>query len=122
MPFLPEIILPLVASFAPLFSCPTWRHARILLIGAILCTGKRTVTSALRVMGLSNASNFSRYHRVLNAAKWNNWCMVQILLGLLLSMLPAGWPIIVAVDESVEWRKGRKITAKGCYRDSCRSR
>lgn len=40
-------------------------------IGAILCIGKRTVTSALRVMGLREEERFTNFRRVLNRAKWN---------------------------------------------------
>lgn len=121
MPFLPPIILSLLANFAGVFTSPTWKNAQTLLIGAILCPGKRTVSAALRALGLANGTNFSKYHRVLNGSKWDSWQLVKILLGLLLPLIPAGWPILVAMDETIERRKGKRIVAKGCYRDSCRS-
>jgi hypothetical protein len=121
MPLMPEVILSLLAHFAHVFTNPTWRNAQVLLIGAILCNGKRTVSSALRVMGLSSESNFSKYHRVLNGSKWDSWRMAKILLGLLLRFIPRGAPILIAMDETLERRKGKKIVAKGCYRDACRS-
>ena len=121
MSFLPPIILSLLANFAGVFTCPTWKNAQTLLIEAILCPCKRTVSSALRVMGLANATNFSKYHRVLNGSKWDSWQFVKISLGLLLPLIPKDWPILVAMDETVERRKGKRIVAKGCYRDSCRS-
>lgn len=121
MPFLPEVILSLLTNFAHVFNVPTWRHAQTLLIGAILSNGKRTVSSALRVMGLSHERRFERYHRVLSKAKWNEFRLSKILLGLLIGLLPANMPILIAMDETVERRSGRKITAKGCYRDACRS-
>jgi len=43
----------LFVAFAPLSSKPVFQHAHVLLMGAILSPGKRTVTSALRVMGFS---------------------------------------------------------------------
>lgn len=85
MPFLPLVISSLLNEFAESFTRPIWQHAQILLIGTILDTGKRTVTAALRIMGLSHEQNFSKYHRVLNNARWNSWQLVKILLGLLLS-------------------------------------
>jgi hypothetical protein len=121
MPLLPVIIVSLLANFADIFTKPTWKLAQTLLIGAILCTGKRTVTSALRAMGLEHESNFSKYHRVLNKAKWDSWQAVKILLGLLLALVPSGSPVLIAMDETLERRKGKKIAAKGCYRDACRS-
>ena len=121
MPLLPDVILSLLASFAEIFTNPTWSHAQTLLIGGILSTGKRTVTSALRAMGLENEANFSKYHRVLNAARWDTWQMSKILLGLLLLLVPSELPILIAMDETLERRKGKQIKAKGCYRDACRS-
>ena len=69
MPLPPEMVV-LLAAFAPLFSDRVWAYAQILAIGAILATGKRTVTSALRIMGLSHEDHFTNYHRVLNRAAW----------------------------------------------------
>jgi len=121
MPFLPEVIVTLLANFACVFSKPTWKYAQTLLVGSIICNGKRTVTSALRAMGLSQEKRFERYHRVLNKAIWNEFRLVKILVGLLIQLLPAGMNIFVAMDETLERRSGRKIKVKGCYRDACRS-
>ena len=68
---LPTELLPLIVEFAPLFSKRVWEHAKVLLISAILAPGKRTVTSCLRVMGLSDEKRFEKYHRVLNRARWS---------------------------------------------------
>jgi hypothetical protein len=68
MPLLPETIIPVFAPFAPLFSPRVWRHAQVLLLGAILTSGPRTVTAALRAMGLAAERHFTNYHRVLNRA------------------------------------------------------
>ena len=65
---LPSELTSLIVAFAPLFSKPVWQHVQVLLVGAILAPGKRTVTSALRVMGLSHERHFQTYHRVLNRA------------------------------------------------------
>ena len=121
MPFLPTVIISLLANFADIFTNPTWRHVQTLLIGSILSNGKRTVTSSLRALGLENETNFSKYHRVLNKTKWDTWRSVKILLGLLLQLVPSDSPVLIAMDETLERRKGKKIKAKGCYRDACRS-
>ena len=121
MPFLPEVILSLIAQFGVVFTIPTWKYAKTLLIGAILCNGKRTVTSALKVMGLSQERRFERYHRVLNKAVWSEFALVKILLGMLLQLVPLEGHIYIPFDETLERRSGKKIAAKGCYRDACRS-
>ena len=77
---LPEAILPVLIPFATLFRSPTWRKAQILLVGAVLAPGQRTVASALRVMGLSDDRNYARYHHVLNRAAWSPLKVSRILL------------------------------------------
>ena len=65
---LPARFAAVILAFAPLFRHRTWRHAEVLLVGAILAPGKRTVTSILRITGLSRERHFVNYHRVLNRA------------------------------------------------------
>src|SRR5215216_4840459 len=122
MPPLPEAIILVLSPFAPLFSRRVWRHAQVLLLGAILTPGARTVTAALRAMGLAAERHFTNYHRVLNRARWSARHGSRILLGVLVTFLvPPGATIVLGADDTVERRSGRKITAKGCYRDAVRS-
>ena len=65
---LPDAIVPLLLPFATLCTNPTWRKAQLLLMGAILTPGQRTVAAALRVMGRSEQRDYARYHEVLNRA------------------------------------------------------
>ena len=81
MPPLPEALILIWAAFAPLFSERVWGHAQVLLLGAILTPGPRTVTAALRVMGLAMERHFTNDHRVLNRATWSALRGSQILLG-----------------------------------------
>src|SRR5919197_775251 len=122
MPPLPEAIILVLAPFAPLFSHRVWLHAHVLLLGAMLTPGARRVTAALRVMGLAAERRFTNYHRVLNRAVWSARQGSRILLGLLITLLvPPGATIVLGADDTVERRTGRKIKAKGCYRDAVRS-
>jgi hypothetical protein len=119
---LPEAIILVLAPFAPLFSDRVWCHAQVLLVGAMLAPGARTVTTALQVMGLATERCFTNYHRVLNRAVWSARQGSRILLGLLITLLvPPGATIVLGADDTVERRSGRKIRAKGCYRDAVRS-
>ena len=68
---LPDVIVPILSPFAMLFTNPTWQKAQLLLVGAILTTGQRTVAAALRVMGRSDQDDYARYHEVLNRAVWS---------------------------------------------------
>jgi hypothetical protein len=114
-------ILALLSVFASEFSLPTWKNIQVLLEGAILCRGPRRISSVLRIMGLASIRNFSKYHRVLSRAEWNGLALAKILFGLLIKLLPESWPILIAVDETLERRRGKKIKAKGLYRDAVRS-
>ena len=117
---IPEAIAAIVPPFSVLFSCWVWVHAQVLLLGALLCQGKRTVTSALRVMGFSHEPHFINYHRVLSRARWSSLQASKILLGLLVGLLSPGLAILIGIDETIERRKGDKIAAKGVYRDGVR--
>jgi hypothetical protein len=122
MPPLPDAIIQVLALFAPLFSDRVWLHAQVLLLGAILAPGRRTVTAGLRVMGLAGDRHFTNDHRVLNRALWSARQASRTLLGLLITALvPPGATVVLGADDTVERRYGRKITAKGGYRDAVRS-
>ncbi len=119
---LPAEIIALIANFAPVFDPRVWEHALVLLIGAILAPGKRTVSSALRIMGLSDERHFINYHRVLSRAQWSSLNLSRILLGLLVTLLlAASVTLILIVDDTLERRRGAKIKAKGVFRDAVRS-
>jgi hypothetical protein len=120
MQTLPADLLKLIVVFSPAFANPTWESAKILLLGALLACGKRTVTACLRVVGLSQEEHFQNYHRVLNRAKWNTLLTVKILFGLLLILVPSPGEIVLAADDTIERRRGKKIKQLGCYRDPVR--
>ena len=119
---LPDAIISLLTPFSTLFQRGTWLKSQLLLVGAILSPGKRTVTSALRVMGLEDDRNFARYHHVLSRAVWHPLQLSRTLLWLLLQHLDQGdGPLVFGIDETLERRRGRRINAKGIYRDGVRS-
>jgi len=119
---LPDVALMVLSSFAQLFTRPVWKHVQVLVAGAILCRGPRTVAGVLRTLGMADEPGFCKYHRVLSRARWSGLQGAKILLGLLVAVAASqGFPLIILVDETVERRKGRKIKAKGCHRDAVRS-
>jgi hypothetical protein len=121
MPRLPARFAEVILCFAPLFFQRSWRHAEVLLVGAILAPGQRTVASILRISGLCRERRFVNYHRVLNRAAWSGRAAARVLLGLLLdAFLPAG-PVLLGLDDTIERRRGKRISAKGIYRDPVRS-
>jgi hypothetical protein len=118
---LPDEYNTLFEQVQPCFSRRVWRSAVVLAVGALLAPGKRTVTAILRIMGLSQDCHFQTFHRVLNRAAWSNLALSAVLLRLLLrTFLPRG-PVVIGIDETIERRRGKKIQAKGIYRDPVRS-
>lgn len=121
LPLIPPVLIGWLAVFQPYFTAPTWQHALVLVTGAVLAPGKRTVTQVLRVMGLADHIGFARYHEVLNRARWDTRGVTrQLLLHLLDKLLPGG-PVVIGIDDTIERRWGAKIKARGIYRDPVRS-
>jgi DDE superfamily endonuclease len=119
---LPSRFAAVILAFAPAFlQQRTWRHAELLLVGAILAPGRRTVTSLLRITGLARERRFTNYHRVLNRAAWDARAAARLLLGLLIAAFAPTRPVLLGIDDTIERRRGRRITAKGIYRDPVRS-
>ena len=119
---LPAVIILVLRQFELAFSERVWEWATILLVGAILAPGTRTVTACLRVMGLSQERQFQNYHRVLNRARWSSRQLSHILLDVLLrAFVPTDHSVVLGLDDHIERRRGAKIAAKGIYRDPVRS-
>src|SRR3954462_1316394 len=117
----PAILRHWMAGLLDAFSPRTQGRVLTLVAGALLAPGRRTVASALRVMGLAEAPTFTSYHRVLNRNGWSSRELARRLLRLLVRRLVPDGPIIAGLDDTLERRRGAKIKAKGIYRDPVRS-
>jgi hypothetical protein len=119
---LPPRFVDRLAVFADLFTRPTWSHALVLLAGAILAPGRRTVAAVLRILGREHDGDFCTFHRVLNRAAWSSRAAAGRLLLLLIKVfVPAEAPVVIGFDDTIERRWGPKINARGIYRDPVRS-
>ncbi len=121
MPRLPSRFAAVILAFAPLTLQRSWRHAEVLLIGAILAPGQRTVTTILRITGLAHERRFVNYHRVLSRAAWCPRAASRTLLGLLVATFVPSGPVVLGIDDTIERRRGKRIAAKDIYRDPVRS-
>src|ERR1035438_5218459 len=115
IPTLPSPFAPFILAFASLFSPRVWRRAQVLIVGALLARGPRTVASALRAMGLSAERHFQNYHRVLNRAVWDSRRASRILLHLLVRHCVPNGPVVLGIDDTIERRWGPQIKARGIY-------
>ena len=119
---LPPGIVRVLRVFEDGFSERVWDWVQVLVIGAILTPGQRTVAAVLRVMGLSDERQYQNYHRVLNRARWSSRELSRrLLLALVETFVSVDEPVVIGMDETIERRRGAKIAAKGIYRDPVRS-
>jgi len=120
---LPEEFSRQISEFARVFATQkVFENAKTLLLGTLLSLGRRTVCSALRSVGLGEEQRFHKYHWVLSMAKWSPRRASRILLRQLLKRLcRSDEPLVFGIDETVERRWGKRIKARGIYRDSINS-
>jgi hypothetical protein len=117
----PEVLAAWMRPFRGYFSTAAWDHVLVLVAGVVLAPGRRTVTAALRVMGLGRAPGFAVYHRVLSQGRWSSRAIAHRLLRLLVATFVPEGPVVVGIDDTIERRWGARIKARGIYRDPVRS-
>lgn len=119
---LPDRFVSRLASFADLFTRPTWSTVLVLLAGVVLAPGRRTIAATLRILGRDRDPDFCTFHRVLNRAAWSSRAAAGRLLLLLVgAFVRPGDPVVIGLDDTIERRWGPRITARGIYRDPVRS-
>jgi hypothetical protein len=116
---LPAQMIAVLALFSPYFSKPTFQKLSFLTFGHILAKGRRTVTEILRLLGLKDIKNYSKYHAVFNKSKWSPLNASRALFLRLTSLVKGR--ILISIDSTVERRKGPKIKGLGIQRDAVRS-
>src|SRR3954451_11557132 len=117
----PAVLAAWMQPFAASFTPAVWRHVLVLVAGVVLAPGRRTVTAALRVMGLDHGAGFAVYHRGLSLGRWSCRAIAHRLLLLLVAGLVPQRPVVIGLDDTIERRWGAKIKARGIYRDPVRS-
>ena len=87
-----------------------------------MAPGRRTVASALRILGRERDPDFCTFHRILNRAEWSSRAVArQLLILLIKALVPSGAPVVIGFDDTIERRWGAKIKARCLYRDPVRS-
>src|SRR3954470_4070906 len=104
---LPVRFTAVILPFAGMFVQRTWRHAQLLLLGALLTPGQRTVCAILRVAGLCWERRFVTYHRVLNRGVWRDRVGTRLLFASLVATFVPRGPVLLGVDDTIERRRGK---------------
>jgi hypothetical protein len=121
MAILTELAPPLVQPFSEAFTRPTFRRFLTLMTGAVLCTGRRTISSLLRTVRCLAPGHPSSYHRVFSRRRWSPWVLARALAGMILGRFDPDHPVPLAGDDTVDEHRGKKVFGKGRHRDPIRS-
>ena len=108
----PAEVSAVLAAFAPLFTEPSWLRAQALLCGVLLAPANRTLTAVLHALRWAGEPGFQNYHRLLTRARWSARQAAQVLLELLVEAFVPSGPVIIGLDDTIERRRGRKLTAR----------
>lgn len=111
----------LFMSFCVAFSEPTFRRMACLALGAILASGRHTVTAMLTSARCVISGHWSCYHRVFSRASWSLWPLGKILARAILSWVPEEESVVVAIDDTTAQHRGKRVYGKGCHHDAVRS-
>lgn len=114
---LPNVIINIMVNFAPLFSRTVFHNICLLFKAHILSKGRRTITDMLRQLGLHDERKFSKFHRIFYGAKWSGLQASQILFKLLHKLISPNDEMLIAIDSTIERRRGPKIKGLGSMRD-----
>jgi hypothetical protein len=114
---------PLIRSFTPTFTRPSFARFVLLLVGAIVTFGRRTVSRVLWTLGpaATGAGHPSSFHRFFSQARWSLWPPARVLAAAVVERLPADAPVRLAVDDTVFQHRGKTVYGTGCHRDAVRS-
>jgi hypothetical protein len=118
---LPTCAMPVLSIFRPVFSTPTYHRFLVLVLAAMLTTGRRTVTNLLRTVRSQVQGHVSSYHRVLSQRRWSTWALARALITYLLDQVVPPGPVLLAGDDTVTEHPGPKVYGKGRHRDGVRS-
>jgi DDE superfamily endonuclease len=121
MSTLPDFAQPVLSSFAPVFYHPTYQRFLVLLLAAVLTTGRRTVSNLLRTAAGLAQGDASSFHRVLSQRRWSTLALARILARFILDHWVPDGPVYLAGDDTVDEHRGAKVYGKGCHRDPVRS-
>jgi hypothetical protein len=118
---LPDFAMPVLSTFQPAFSTPTYNRFLVLWLGAILTTGRQTLTNIVRTVHHHATGHVSSYHRVFSQRRWSAWELARLLLIFLLNYVVPTGPVLLAGDDTVAERPGPHVFGKGRHRDGVRS-
>jgi DDE superfamily endonuclease len=118
---LPASLAGLVWAFRPCFTAPTFRTFAALVAGMVAQPGRHTVCGMLVGAGLSRVWRHWRAHRFFSQARWCAQRVGLVAAGLVVQhLVPAGAAVLVAVDDTLFRRSGRRVAEAFWQHDGSR--
>jgi hypothetical protein len=117
----PDFAVPVLSALQPTFSTPTSHRFLVLMLGAIVTTGRQPITNLLRTVHPHAKGHISSYHRVFSQRRWSAWVLARLLITLLLDHVVPPGPVRLAGDDTVAERPGPPVFGKGRHREGVRA-
>jgi DDE superfamily endonuclease len=118
---LPTWVMPVCTVFRSACATPTYHRFLVLVLAAVLTTGRRTVTHLLRTVRDQAPGHISSDHRVFSPRRWSAWALARLLITCLLDHVVPPGPVLLAGDDPVPERPGPDGFGKGRHRHGVRS-
>jgi DDE superfamily endonuclease len=115
--FLDSSFWPLLQSFSPCFTQPSFCSFVLLCAGWILTLGRHTVTSVVKAQGAYRLKHISSFYRFFSRACWAKDQVGLVLVGLVVSRLPQTAPVIVLCDDTLARHTGKTIAGASMHHD-----
>jgi DDE superfamily endonuclease len=118
---IPACALPVLTMFQPAFSTPTYHRFCVLVLAAVLTTGRRTSVNLLRTGREKAPGHISADHRVFSQRRWSAWVVARLWITCLWDHVVPSGPVLLAGDDTVTEHPGPKVFGKGRHRAGVRS-
>ena len=105
----------LLQPFAARMTAPTFGNLVTIVTGWLFAE-RRTVTGLIEAADAMERKHFSVYHRFFASARWSLDELGFVLLEQLFPWLPDG-PILLALDDTLARKRGRKMYGAGMHHD-----
>jgi hypothetical protein len=117
----PACAIPVLTMVRPACSTPTYHRFLILVLAAVLTTGRRTVTNLRRTVRYQAQGQAASDHRVRSQRRWSAWALARTVITCLLDDVVPPGPVLLAGDDTVTEPPGPKVFGQGRHRDGVRS-
>jgi len=111
----------LVLCVLPVFTEPSGRVFLRLVVGWVLCPGRRTVTGMIAYGDPEGVRSHDAYHRLLREAAWCLAGLFRAWSAVVVGALCREGPVWLVADDTVHRKTGRKLAGAAWYRDPVRS-